>query len=150
VTSPVLDVLDLDRPTAQALADAGSPRSSTPVDLISGRYPNLGPEVLRRGGVVLCRRRRTDGLAAIKDGTSVRVHDGSVYVGDRRGVRPGTSTRSRHRDRLAAARRGMIQPAAELHPPQQRVPPPRAGPAAHGSGLPTLRTAIATVAVGGG
>src|SRR5215207_9868340 len=55
----VLDVLDLDRPTAQALADA---RVAAVVDasaLISGRYPNLGPELLAEAGIVV-----VDGVGA--------------------------------------------------------------------------------------
>src|SRR5689334_17022817 len=62
----VLDVLDLDRPTAQALAEARVSAVVDASDLISGRYPNLGPEVLAEAGVVLVDGVGAVGLAAIK------------------------------------------------------------------------------------
>ena len=55
----VLDVLDLDRPTARALADARVAAVVDASDLISGRFPNLGPEVLAEAGVML-----VDGIGA--------------------------------------------------------------------------------------
>ncbi|NLV80877.1 MAG: thiamine pyrophosphokinase, partial [Rhodococcus sp.] len=42
----VLDVVDLDRPTADRLVDAGVTAVVNASMSISGRYPNLGPEVL--------------------------------------------------------------------------------------------------------
>src|SRR5688572_28799510 len=60
----VLDVLDLDRPSAQALADARVAAVVDASDLISGRYPKLGPEVLAEAGVVLVDGIGADGLAA--------------------------------------------------------------------------------------
>jgi uncharacterized membrane-anchored protein len=50
--------------------------------MISGRYPNLGPQVLVDAGVPVVDGIGTAGLAAIGDGRTVRVHDGSVYVGE--------------------------------------------------------------------
>src|SRR3954471_10693533 len=49
----VLDVLDLDKPTAQALADARVAAVVDASELISGRYPNLGPQLLADSGVLL-------------------------------------------------------------------------------------------------
>ena len=44
----VLDHVDMDRSTAQALLDAGVVAVVNASPMISGRYPNLGPEVLAR------------------------------------------------------------------------------------------------------
>ena len=49
----VLDVLDLDRITADALVDAEIAAVVNASPSVSGRYPNLGPEVLMANGVTL-------------------------------------------------------------------------------------------------
>ena len=49
----VVDHLDLDRATAQSLVDCGVVAVVNAVPFISGRYPNLGPELLARSGVVM-------------------------------------------------------------------------------------------------
>ncbi|GAA2150166.1 putative cytokinetic ring protein SteA [Nocardioides koreensis] len=78
----VLDHLDMDRTTAQALVDAGVTAVVNASPMISGRYANLGPQVLADAGVLLVDRIGADGLAAIKDGTTIRVHEATVYVDD--------------------------------------------------------------------
>ncbi|MCV7178794.1 thiamine pyrophosphokinase, partial [Mycolicibacterium sphagni] len=47
----VLDVLDLDRVTADALIEANIAGVVNASPSISGRYPNLGPEVLVTNGI---------------------------------------------------------------------------------------------------
>ena len=49
----VLDVLDLDRITADALVEADIAAVVNASPSVSGRYPNLGPEVLVNNGVTL-------------------------------------------------------------------------------------------------
>ena len=49
---------------------------------ISGRYPNLGPELLAQAGVELVDGIGPGGLAAIKDGAEIRLLEGTVYVDD--------------------------------------------------------------------
>ena len=78
----VLDHLDMDRATAQALVDVGVVAVVNASPMISGRYANLGPQVLADAGILLVDGIGTDGLAAIRDGASIRVHEGSVHVGD--------------------------------------------------------------------
>ncbi|MBI3216680.1 MAG: thiamine pyrophosphokinase [Mycobacterium sp.] len=80
----VLDVLDIDRVTADALVDAqvaGVVNASTS---ISGRYPNLGPEVLVGNGITLIDDVGPDVFKKVKDGARVRLYNGGVYNGDRR------------------------------------------------------------------
>ena len=77
----VLDHLDMDRATAQALVDAGVAAVVNASPMISGRYPNLGPEVLTRTPAS-CVLDRVEGIGAIEDGAAVRVHDEVVYVGE--------------------------------------------------------------------
>ncbi len=80
----VLDILDLDRATADALVDArvaGVVNASTS---ISGRYPNLGPEVLVGNGLTLIDDAGPEIFKKIKDGSKIRLHNGGIYSGDRR------------------------------------------------------------------
>jgi len=80
----VLDARDLDRVTADALIDAGVAAVVNASPSISGRYPNQGPEVLVANGVILIDNTGQEVFKKIKDGTRVRICDGSVYSGDRR------------------------------------------------------------------
>src|SRR5215207_8308350 len=62
----VLDQVDLDRATADALVAAGVAAVVNAAPSISGRYPNLGPEVLVAAGVTLVDAVGADALRAIK------------------------------------------------------------------------------------
>jgi uncharacterized membrane-anchored protein len=68
----VLDVLDLDRITADALVDAEIAAVVNASPSVSGRYPNLGPEVLLANGVTLIDETGTDVFKKVKDGSKVR------------------------------------------------------------------------------
>jgi uncharacterized membrane-anchored protein len=59
----VLDHVDLDRDSATALVEAGVCAVVNAASMISGRYANLGPEVLAEAGVLLVDRLRADGPA---------------------------------------------------------------------------------------
>ncbi len=104
----VLDHLDMDRATAQALVDAGVSAVVNASPLISGRYPNLGPEVLAGAGVTLVDGIGPDGLAAIRDGSRVRLHDGTVYVDDRAVATGRDVDADTVREEMAQARTGLV------------------------------------------
>jgi uncharacterized membrane-anchored protein len=74
----VIDHLDLDRATAQALVDAGVVAVLNASPFLSGRYPALGPALLAEAGLVLLDR--VEGVEQIPDGSRIRVHDEVVYV----------------------------------------------------------------------
>jgi uncharacterized membrane-anchored protein len=80
----VLDVLDLDRATADALVDANIAGVVNASPSISGRYPNLGPEVLVGNGITLIDETGPEVFKKIKDGAKIRLHNGGIYAGDRR------------------------------------------------------------------
>jgi uncharacterized membrane-anchored protein len=75
----VIDHVDLDRDTATALVEAGVRVVVNAGPMISGRYANLGPEVLAEAGVVMVDRVGAKGIDRIHDGP-IRVHDGVVYA----------------------------------------------------------------------
>lgn len=102
----VLDHVDMDRSTAQALVDAGVTAVLNTSPMISGRYPNLGPEVLSQAGILLLDR--VEGVEAIRDGAKVRIHDGVVHVEGEAvalGREAGPDTIA---DEMGTARHGMV------------------------------------------
>src|SRR6202008_1153881 len=80
----VIDALDLDRITADALVEANVAAVVNASPSISGRYPNLGPEVLVANGVILIDDTGQEVFKKVRDGARVRVNDGALYSGDRR------------------------------------------------------------------
>jgi uncharacterized membrane-anchored protein len=76
----VLDEMDIDRLTADRLVQAGVAAVINASPSISGRYPNLGPEVLAANGIVLLDAVSADVFGKIKDGSKVRIDAGVVYA----------------------------------------------------------------------
>jgi uncharacterized membrane-anchored protein len=139
----VIDLLDLDRATAQALVDAGVVAVVDAAAIISGRYPNLGPMTLAEAGIEIVDGIGAAGMAAIDDRAGIRIHDGSVYVGDVEVA----SGRALDRESVAAemeqARSGLATQLAGLthnsteflHREQELL--------LHGVGVPRLASRIA-------
>ncbi|MGY4103569.1 putative cytokinetic ring protein SteA [Nocardia sp. R16R-3T] len=75
----ILDEMDLDRLTGDRLVEAGVAAVVNTSPSISGRYPNLGPEVLVANGILLLDTVSSDAFR-IKDGTKVRIDEGVVYA----------------------------------------------------------------------
>ena len=78
----VVDHLDLDRASAESLLDCGVVAVVNAASFISGRYPNLGPELLARSGVVMVGDVGAEVFSRLRDGSTVRVHEGAVIVGE--------------------------------------------------------------------
>ncbi|MBA3906875.1 MAG: thiamine pyrophosphokinase [Pseudonocardiales bacterium] len=78
----VLDQVDLDRATADALVAARVAAVVNASPSISGRFPNLGPEILVDAGITLMDAVGADTLHTIKDGSKIRLHDGVIYAGE--------------------------------------------------------------------
>ena len=126
----VMDALDLDRITADALVEVGVAAVVNASTSISGRYPNLGPEVLVNNNITLIDEAGPEIFKKIKDGARVRLHNGGVYAGDRR-IALGTE-RTERRDPRPDARgqeRARRAPRS-LRRQHHRVHPQRE-PAAH-------------------
>jgi uncharacterized membrane-anchored protein len=91
----VIDVADLDRSTADALVAAGVSVVVNAQPSISGRYPNLGPEVLIAHDVALLDAVGTEIFAEVKEGSRLRLDGDVLFVGDRvaaRGARQDADT----------------------------------------------------------
>jgi uncharacterized membrane-anchored protein len=107
----ILDQVDLDRSTANALVTAGVMAVVNAAPSVSGRYPNLGPEILLAEGITLIDEIGDDIFGRIKDGSKVRLHDGGVYVGDTLIAQGIEQTPESIADLLIEAKAGM---AAQL------------------------------------
>lgn len=78
----VLDEIDLDRVTADALIAAGVSAVVNAAPSISGRFPNLGPQALLAAGVTLVDGVGDEVFRRVRDGTKVRLHDGALLFGE--------------------------------------------------------------------
>ncbi|GAQ37103.1 thiamin pyrophosphokinase [Mycobacterium pseudoshottsii JCM 15466] len=103
----VLDALDLDRITADALVESGVAAVVNASSSVSGRYPNLGPEVLVNNGVTLIDETGPEIFKKVKDGSKVRLYEGGVYSGDRRLIRGTERTDHDIADLMREAKSGL-------------------------------------------
>jgi uncharacterized membrane-anchored protein len=78
----VIDHLDIDTVAAEALVARRPAAVVNASSSTSGRYPNLGPDILLRAGVPLVDGVGRDIMVAVQDGDPVRVDGPHVYVGD--------------------------------------------------------------------
>jgi uncharacterized membrane-anchored protein len=104
----VLDALDLDRITADVLVEAGVAAVINASPSISGRYPNLGPEVLVGNGVTLIDETGPDVFKKVKDGSRVRLNNGGVYSGDRRIAVGKERTEEEIHELMVEAKTGLV------------------------------------------
>ena len=79
----IIDHVDIDRLAAESLVECGVAAVVNAATSISGRYPNLGPEILVAHGIPLLDGVGTGVLAQVRDGDIVRLCEGSLYAGDR-------------------------------------------------------------------
>ncbi|MBO3085924.1 putative cytokinetic ring protein SteA [Cellulomonas fengjieae] len=76
----VIDHLDLDRVSAEALVACRPAAVLNAARSTSGRYPNLGPEILIEAGIPLVDDLGAD-VMAVTEGHRLRIVDGAVYEG---------------------------------------------------------------------
>ena len=77
----IIDHIDLDRVSAEALVDCNVAAVLNVASSISGRYPNLGPEILVAAGIPLVDAVGTEVFARVSEGDVIRIQDGVVYRG---------------------------------------------------------------------
>src|SRR5581483_3620026 len=78
----VIDHVDLDRVSAEALVAAKVTAVINAQPSVSGRYPNLGPDLLVGSGIPLLDNVGAEIFAAVKEGTKIRVEGDTVFVGE--------------------------------------------------------------------
>ncbi|GAB3145984.1 putative cytokinetic ring protein SteA [Microbispora hainanensis] len=78
----IIDHVDIDRVSGEALVACGVAAVVNVAASISGRYPNLGPQILIDAGIPLIDSASPELFERIADGDVIRVHDGMVYLGE--------------------------------------------------------------------
>ncbi|QOC92526.1 putative cytokinetic ring protein SteA [Micromonospora craniellae] len=78
----VIDHVDLDRVAADSLVAVGVGAVLNAKPSVSGRYPNLGPEVLVAAGIPLLDDLGEGVFERIREGDTVRIEGNTVYLGD--------------------------------------------------------------------
>lgn len=105
----IIDHEDIDRVSAEALvsrkvAAVVNVRPST-----SGRYPNLGPEILLAHGVVLLDGVGEDVMTAVQEGDEVRLEDDQLYAGGVLVAKGSRQTEDGVEAAMSAAREGLAE-----------------------------------------
>ncbi len=77
----VLEHLDLDGSSARLLLDAGVAAVVNAAPCISGRYPNLGPQLLVQAGVPVLDRVGPEVIRLVDDGDRLRLDGDALYRG---------------------------------------------------------------------
>ncbi|WP_406068426.1 putative cytokinetic ring protein SteA [Micromonospora sp. NBC_01638] len=78
----VIDHVDLDRVAADSLVAVGVAAVLNAKPSVSGRYPNLGPEVLIAAGIPLLDDLGEGVFEQLREGDRVRIEGNTVFAGD--------------------------------------------------------------------
>ena len=138
----IIDQVDLDRLTAEALVAARPAAVINAQPSISGRYPNLGPQLLVANGIALLDNVGPEIFGSVKEGVKIRIDDDTVYVGDaaRTGFRHDAASIERlmrdARNGLAAQLEAFAVDTGEFLTREQEL-------LVDGVGIPQIRTKIA-------
>ncbi|GIF70107.1 thiamin pyrophosphokinase [Asanoa ishikariensis] len=103
----VIDHVDLDRVAADSLVAVGVTAVLNAKPSISGRYPNLGPEVLVKAGIPLVDDLGESVFQALREGETVRIDGNTLFVNGEpiaHGTRQDTDTVAKA---MADAREGL-------------------------------------------
>lgn len=136
----VIDHLDLDRANAESLVERGVVAVVNASPFISGRYPNLGPDLLARAGVMMVDDVGPDIFAHVKDGSRVRLHDGAVLVGDRQVADGRVLDVGEITERMQDARSGLTTQLQSFTHNTTEFLRREQELLLHGQGIPTLDT----------
>ncbi|MGI8538114.1 MAG: putative cytokinetic ring protein SteA [Mycobacteriales bacterium] len=79
----VIDHVDIDRVSADALVTCKVAAVVNAAPSTSGRYPNLGPEILFAAGIPLLDAVGDTIFGAVRDGEQVRLDGNTLYAGER-------------------------------------------------------------------
>jgi uncharacterized membrane-anchored protein len=142
----VLDQVDLDGPTAEALVDAGVVAVVNRAAMISGRFPNRGPQLLVDAGIrMVDQAQGHDGgdlLAAVSDGRTVQVCGGAVMIGEQVVAQGRDLTATDVTDQLVAAEAGLSTQLHTLTHNSAEFLRREEALVLHGEGVPRLRTRL--------
>ncbi|MBO3748611.1 hypothetical protein J5X84_21250 [Streptosporangiaceae bacterium NEAU-GS5] len=78
----IIDHVDVDRVSAEALVACGVAAVVNVAASISGRYPNLGPQILVEAGIPLIDSATPDLFERVREGDMVRIQDGVIFLAE--------------------------------------------------------------------
>lgn len=103
----IIDHVDVDRVSAEALVACGVAAVVNVAPGTSGRYPNLGPQILLDAGVPFVDNASAELFERIKDGDPVRLCDGVLYLEEEMVGKGDIQTEESVEAALAEARAGL-------------------------------------------
>lgn len=103
----VIDQVDLDRTSAEALVGAKVAAIVNASPSISGRYPTLGPEIVVGAGIPLLDTVGAQVFDELRDGAKVRLDGTTLYAGERAVATGIWHTVDSVADAMHAARAGL-------------------------------------------
>ncbi|HLT85372.1 MAG TPA: putative cytokinetic ring protein SteA [Phototrophicaceae bacterium] len=102
----VIDHVDLDRVSAEALVACRPAAVLNAARSTSGRYPNLGPEIIVAEGIPLVDDLGSS-VMSLREGRPVRVDEGAVYSGSVLVAEGNVQTEETVAEAMAEAREGL-------------------------------------------
>jgi uncharacterized membrane-anchored protein len=105
----IIDHVDLDRVSAEAMVVGQAAAVINAAPCISGRYPNLGPEVLLEAGIPLVDDVGPEVFERIRNGQSVRLDGDALYVGAELVAKGTVQTPETVAENMASAREGLAE-----------------------------------------
>jgi uncharacterized membrane-anchored protein len=142
----VLDQVDLDGPTAEALAEAGVAAVVNRAAMISGRFPNRGPQILLDAGIpMIDQAEGTNGrdlLTTLADGRRLLLRGGTVSAGDEVVAEGRPLTAEDVADQLTGAEAGMSTQLHSLTHNSAEFLRREEALILHGEGIPRVRTKL--------
>jgi uncharacterized membrane-anchored protein len=143
----VLDHLDLDGPTAEALVEAGVVAVLNCAAMISGRFPNRGPQILVDAGIMvvdeLTAATGRGPLESIPDGGRIKVvADGTVLVDGAVVAHGRILSAADIAEQLTAARAGLATQLTTLTHTSAEFLRREETLLLHGDGVPRVRTRL--------
>jgi uncharacterized membrane-anchored protein len=139
----VLDQVDLDRATADALVAAEVAAVVDASPMISGRYPNLGPEILAAAGIPVLDAAGTEVFGTVRDGARVRLDGDTLYAGETVLARGAAQTPDTIADQLLAAKTGLTAQLEAFAANTVEFAKRERPLLLDGSGVPEIRTPLA-------
>jgi uncharacterized membrane-anchored protein len=105
----IIDHVDIDKVAAESLVESGVVAVVNASASISGRYPNLGPQVLLDAGVPLVDDAGPEVFDRVRDGQAVRLDGETLYIGDAIVAKGTVQTQETVAASMAIAKEGMAE-----------------------------------------
>jgi uncharacterized membrane-anchored protein len=103
----VIDHADLDRVTAESLLESKVPVVINASHFISGRYPNVGPQLLSTKGVCLIDNVGTTIFDEVKEGDNLIIREGRVFKQGRLIAEGQLLTRAKTFEKMEMAKKSL-------------------------------------------